>query len=398
MNPNDVVIVSACRTPVGTFGGSLTPLQAPDLGAVAIKEAVKRSGLDRLELIDDVRMGCCLERCDAMNTARVAMIRAGIPQEVPAVTINRVCNSGMEAIIGGMQKIQVDPYTDIIVAGGLESMSNQPFVSFDARWGARLQDKTLSDAVMTGLHAGFDMIMGLTAENLVEKHGLTREEQDEVALRSHNNVERATSDGSFKEEIVPTFVPQRRGDPKVVDKDEHFRPGLTLENLAKLPPVFKKDGTVTAGNASGINDGAAAVVIMSAKKAEELSIKPLARIVGSAVAGVDPYYMGEGPIPATKKLFERIRETGLTLDDMDLIECNEAFAAVYLTCEKKLGFSREITNVNGSGIGIGHPVGCTGTRMIVTLLHELRRRQKSHGLATLCGGGGLGMSTIIEVM
>jgi acetyl-CoA C-acetyltransferase len=295
-----------------------------------------------------------------------------------------------------MHRIQADDSIDgIIVAGGVESMSNQPYVSFDARWGARLNDKVFSDAIMTGLHAGFDVIMGLTAENLVEKYGFTREAQDEVALRSHNNAEAATNEGRFKEEIVPVLVPQRKGEPKPFEKDEHFRPGLTMDQLARLPPVFKKGGTVTAGNSSGINDGAAACVIMSEKTADDMNFKPLARILGYGLAGVDPYFMGEGPIPATRKA---LAATKMSLDEIDLIEINEAFASVYLTGERGIGFPREIANVNGSGIGLGHPVGCTGARIIVTLLHELRRRQKTYGLATLCGGGGLGMTTIIEAL
>ncbi|MHA2297626.1 MAG: thiolase family protein [Candidatus Hodarchaeales archaeon] len=386
----NVVIVSGCRTPIGKFGGSLKSLLAPDLGAIVMREAINRAGIDD-NVIDDIKFGCCLERCDQMNTARVAALKAGIPQEIPAMTINRVCNSAMEAIASGYYQIRADE-ADIMLAGGVESMSNLPYVSFDARWGARLQDKVFSDTVMVGLHAGTDLIMGLTAEKLAEKHSITREEQDEIALRSNKLASEAAKTERFKDETFSITVKDRRKDV-IVEYDEHPRPDTTMEQLAKLPPVFSEDGTVTAGNSSGINDGAAAMIIMSESKTRELGVEPLATIKGFAVAGVDPHYMGEGPVPATRKLFTKLK---MTMSDVELVECNEAFAATYLACEKQLKWDRDIANVNGSGIGLGHPVGCTGTRIVVTLLHEMNKRDLNTGLATLCGGGGLGMSMIIE--
>jgi len=388
------VIVSACRSAIGKFGGSLKPLTGKKIAAPIMKAALERAGIEDFGIIDDVRFGCCMERADEMNVARCAAIEAGIPKEIPAVTINRVCDSAMEAIVSGMMFIKAG-YMDIVLAGGVESMSNVPFLSFDTRWGVRYRNSNIVfvDGLYQGLHAGFDIIMGLTAENLCEKYGFTREELDEVALRSHNNAEKATNSGRFKDEIVPIEVPLPKGKSMIFDKDEHFRPGLTMEQLARLPPAFKKDGLVTAGNSSGINDGAAAVVLMSKEKAEELGVTPLVKIVGYGVAGVDPYYMGEGSVPATKKAFKM---TGLSMKDIELIEVNEAFAACYLVAERQLGFDREIANVNGSGIGLGHPVGCTGARIVVTLIYEMIKRNLNIGLATLCGGGGLGMTLIVQ--
>ncbi|MHA1269119.1 MAG: acetyl-CoA C-acetyltransferase [Candidatus Helarchaeota archaeon] len=389
----DVVIVSACRSAIGRFGGTLKTLTGKQIAAPIMKASIERINLDASK-IDDVRMGCCMERIDEMNVARAAAVAAGIPVEVPSVTINRVCDSGMEAIISGAMFIK-SGNMDIVLAGGVESMSSAPFLSFDTRWGVKYRNSnvTFIDGLYQGLHAGFDIIMGLTAENLCEKYGFTREELDEVALRSHHNAEEATKNGRFKDEIVPIEIPQKRGDPIIFDRDEHFRPGLTMEQLAKLPPAFKKGGLVTAGNSSGINDGAAALIIMSKEKANELGLTPLATIVGYGVAGVDPYYMGEGPVPATKKAF---KNTGMSLKEFELIECNEAFAACYLTAERQIGFNREIANVNGSGIGLGHPVGCTGARIVVTLLYEMMKRNLNIGMATLCGGGGQGMTIIIQ--
>ncbi|MHA1650940.1 MAG: thiolase family protein [Candidatus Helarchaeota archaeon] len=391
-----VVVVSACRSAIGRFGGSLKPLTGAQIAAPVMKEAIQRAGDLDPATIGDVRMGCCMERCDEMNVARVAALKAGIPQEVPSVTIQRVCDSGMEAIVSGALLIQ-SGYTDTVLAGGVESMSNTPIVSFDARFGVgggrgyTNSNHVFVDSLYQGLHAGADIIMGLTAENVAEKWNLSREAIDEVACRSHNNAENATKKGYFKEEIVPIEVPQRKKPPLIFDKDEHFRPGMTMETLAKLPPAFKKDGKVTAGNASGINDGAAALIIMSETRAKSLGLEPLATLVDFGIAGVDPNYMGEGPIPATKKALER---ANLKLSDIELIECNEAFAATYLATEIALGWDREIANVNGSGVGLGHPVGCTGARIVVTLLYEMKRRNLNLGLATLCGGGGLGMTTI----
>ncbi|MHA1450543.1 MAG: thiolase family protein [Candidatus Hodarchaeales archaeon] len=384
-----IVIVSACRTPIGDFGGSLRPLKAPDLGALAMREVINRAGIED-SVIDDVKFGCCMERCDELNVSRVAMLKAGLPYEIPAITINRVCTSAMEAIASGYYQIMTGE-ADVILAGGVESMSNIPYVSFDTRWGARLQNKVFVDGIMQALHAGADILMGLTAENLAEKYSITREEQDEIAYRSNKLASEAVETGRFKDETFPITVKHRRKEV-VVEYDEHPRE-TTMEKLATLPTVFKKNGTVTAGNASGINDGSAAVIIMTESKAKELGKEPMATIKGFALVGVDPKYMGEGPVPSTRKLLSKLK---MKLSEVELIECNEAFAATYLACEKQLKWDREITNVNGSGVGLGHPVGCTGTRIVVTLLYEMMKRDLNTGLATLCGGGGLGMSMIIE--
>jgi acetyl-CoA C-acetyltransferase len=285
---------------------------------------------------------------------------------------------------------------DVVVTGGVEVMSRVPYFLYQARWGARLQHSVMSDGIWDGLTDSWTgLIMGLTAENLAEKYGISRQEQDEVALRSHNNAEAATKSGKFKDEIVPVAIPQKKGDPKIFDTDEHFRPGMTMDQLTRLKPNFKKDGTVTPGNASGINDGSAVIVLMSADKAKDMGIKPIARLRGYGLAGVEPELMGYGPVPATKQALDR---TGFKLDDMELIEVNEAFAAQYIACERLLGLNREITNVNGSGIALGHPVGCTGARIIVSLFNEMRRRGNSIGLATLCVGGGMGEASIWEMI
>jgi acetyl-CoA C-acetyltransferase len=401
----EIVVVSACRSPIGTFGGSLKNLQAPELAAQVIKAAVKRAGIEPSS-IGDVRFGNCFEPPKALNIARISALVAGIPYTVPAVTINRVCTSSMEAIVGGALQIQTG-YTDVILAGGVESMSNVPYCVENARWGLRLFDGVFLDALTTGLHAGSDFfphpetgkpyIMGETAEFLNAKYGFTREEQDIIALKSHNNAERATKDGDFKEEIVPIEIKGRKA-TTIVETDEHFRPNLTMEDLAKLRPAFKNDGTVTAGNSSGINDGAAAMVLMSNEKAEELGLKPLARLVGYGMGCSEPHLMGESPIIAVKSLIER---TSQGFSDWDLVELNEAFASQFLAVEKglkPLGFDRDKTNVNGSGIGLGHPVGCTGARIVITLLHALKKRGLKTGLATLCGGGGVSMATSWELV
>jgi len=389
----EVVIVSAVRTAIGTFGGTLRDYPAPDLAAAVIKEALGRAGVPG-DQVGDVILGQCMQRTDEATTGRLAALKAGLPITVPGVTIQRNCASGMQAIIYGAQQIMFGDM-DIVVAGGVEVMSRTPYMLNTARWGQRLQHGVMSDGLWDGLtDAWSGLIMGLTAENLAEKYNISREEQDEIALRSHNNAEAATTSGKFKEEILPISIPQKKGDPLVFDKDEHFRPGLTMDQLARLKPTFKKDGTVTAGNASGINDAAAAVVLMSADTAKELGVAPIARLRGYGLGAVEPELMGYGPVPATKQALER---TGMKLSDMELIELNEAFAAQYLACEKLLGLNRDITNVNGSGVGLGHPVGCTGTRIIVTLLHEMKRRGNSIGLATLCVGGGMGQATIWEM-
>jgi len=383
-----------------------------------MKEAIKRAGIEP-DMIDDVRFGCCMEPADTLNVARVAALMAGIPEHITAVTINRVCISGMEAVISGMAMIQTG-MAEIILAGGTEHMSGVPYAVPGARWGCRLQDQTFVDMLIHALHCGSHLlpgpekgplkegmplelfkgkpyIMGHTAEFLAQMYNISREEMDEVALRSHNNAERATLNGDFKEEIVPLEVPQKKGKPPIIfDKDEHFRPGLTYEQLAKLPPVFiPKIGKVTAGNSSGINDGSSAMVIMSMDKAKELGIKPLARIKAIGKGACHPSVMGLSPVPAVRDLLNR---SGLKLSDFELIEVNEAFAAQYLAVEKELGLNREITNVNGSGIGLGHPVGSTGCRIMVTLLYAMKKRGKTLGLATLCGGGGVSMACVLEMI
>jgi len=415
----DVVIVSACRTAVGAFGGGLRDSNAAVIGSVAMKEAIKRAGIEA-GMIDDVRFGCCMEPADALNVARVCALLAGVPDSITAVTVNRVCISGMEAVISGMAMIQAG-MADIILAGGVEHMSGVPYTVENARWGCRLQDHVFVDSLIHALHCGSHLIphpedgpvkegmplelfkgkpyiMGHTAEFIAQLHNISREEMDEVALRSHNNAERATVEGDFKEEIVPMEIPQRKGKPPIIfDKDEHFRPGLTMEQLAKLPPAFIPEiGKVTAGNSSGINDGASAVVIMSADKAKELGIKPLARIRATGRGACHPSVMGLSPVPAVRDLLKR--NPKFKLEDFELIELNEAFAAQYLGCERELGINREITNVNGSGIGLGHPVGATGCRIMVTLMYAMKHHGKSLGLATLCGGGGVSMACVLEMM
>ena len=390
----DIVAVSAVRTAIGTFGGSLRDYPATDLMALVIKEALARAGVSP-EVVDDVIVGQCMQRQDEVVTGRLAALKAGLPFTVPGVTIHRNCASGMQSVIYGAQQIMLGDM-EIVVAGGVEVMSRTPYTLNDARWGKRLQHGVMSDGIWEALTDPWcGLIMGLTAENLAEKYDISREEQDVIALRSHNNAEAATKEGRFKDEIVPVEIPQRKGDPIVFDKDEHFRPGLTMANLARLKPTFKKDGTVTPGNASGINDGAAALVLMSADKAKEMGIQPIARLVGHGLGAVEPELMGYGPVPATKQALER---TGMKLEDIELIELNEAFAAQYLTCEKLLGLNRDITNVNGSGIALGHPVGCTGARICVSLFSEMKRRGNTIGLATLCVGGGMGQATIWEML
>ncbi len=385
----EVVIVSACRTAIGTFGGSLKESNAAVIASSAMKEAVNRAGIDP-SIIDDVRFGCILEPIDAANVARVGALLAGIPESTTAVTINRVCISGMEAIISGMAMIQAE-MADVILAGGVEHMSGVPYAVPGARWGCRLQDQAFVDTLIHTLYCGSHIIphpetgpvnpdqpplsffkgkpyiMGHTAEFVAQHLDISRADMDEIALRSNNEAERATNDGSFKAEIIPIKIHRRKKPPLIFDKDEHFRPGLTLDQLEKLPPVFvPKNGKVTAGNSSGLNDGAAAMVIMSADKARDLGVTPLARIKNIGRGGCHPSVMGLSPIPAVRDLQNRSK---LNISDFEQIEINEAFAAQYLACERELNLNREITNVNGSGIGLGHPVGATGARIIVTLIH-----------------------------
>ncbi|MFW9777807.1 MAG: thiolase family protein [Candidatus Heimdallarchaeota archaeon] len=389
---DDVVIVSATRSPIGKYGGTLRDLHAPDLAAHTMRAAIDHLGITGFEnLIDDVRFGCCVEDNRYMNVSRVAALKAGIPEEIPAVTINRVCTSAMEAVVSGMHQIQADDQTEIILAGGVESMSTIPYLLYDMRWGSRYFDRKIVDGVMAGLQAGGDKLMGLTAEILAKEFRLTREELDIIAHRSHKNALNASRKGKFEMEITAIEI-LKEGKKIIFNKDEHPR-DLSLEELAAMPPVFKKDGIVTAGNSSGINDGAAALILMSQTEADQRGLEPIAKIEGYGIGGVSPDRMGIGPVPAVEKLFSKEKEK--KLDDVELIEVNEAFAATYLATERSLGLDREICNVNGSGIGLGHPVGATGTRIIVTLIHEMQKRQKNLGLATLCGGGGLGMAVLI---
>lgn len=392
----DVVIVSAVRTPIGKFGGGLKDFRAYQLAGIAMEAALARAGVEK-GVVDEVIAGDCIQCPDEANTARTAALSICIPVEVPAYTVQKQCSSSMQALSSARTQILAGD-AEIVLVAGVESMSNAPYVLKSARWGQRLNHGELTDTIWELLYSGSGllgerMIMGETAENLVWKYGISRGEQDDIALRSNNNAERAVKSGTFKEEIVPVTVKTRKGET-VVDTDEHPRFGQTIEELASLKPVFRKNGTVTAGNSSGINDGAAAVLAMSRAKAEELGLKPMGRVVAQASAGVEPAIMGYGPVPATEKLLAR---TGIALHDIGLVELNEAFAAQYLACEKGLGLDRDRVNVNGSGIGLGHPVGCTGIRLVVSLLHEMRRRNVRYGLATLCVGGGMGMSTLLEL-
>lgn len=414
----DVVIVSACRTAIGAFGGTLKDMNGAVIASITMKEAIKRAGIDPA-IIDDVRYGTCVEHHDTLNTTRVAALMAGIPDTVPAATVNRVCISGMEAVLSGVAMIRAG-MADVILAGGVEHMSGVPYSVPKARWGCRLQDTQFVDAMIHALHCGshllpFDestpiditqapasyfmgkpYIMGHTAEFLAQYLDISRKEMDEVALRSHNNAERATQDGSFADEIVPVPVPQRKAGPLMFDKDEHFRPGMTMEKLESLPPAFvPHTGKVTAGNSSGINDGSAGLVLMSAEKADELGLAPVAKIKASGMGACHPTIMGISPVPAVQDLMDK---SGVEISDFDLIEVNEAFAAQYIGCERELGLDRDITNINGSGIGLGHPVGATGARLIVTLIHALQKKDATLGLATLCGGGGVAMATAIEMV
>ena len=389
----EAVIVSAVRTPIGTFNGGLKDISATRLGAIAIKAALERAGVEPGQ-VDEVIMGNVLQAGLGQNPARQAAVQANIPIEVPSFTVNKVCGSGLKAVHLAAQAIQLGD-ADIVVAGGMESMSQSPYLLEKARTGFRMGDQKLVDSMIRdGLWCAFnDVHMGITAENLCEKYGLRREELDAFAVRSQEKAAAALGKGIFKEEIVPVEVPQPKGASVVVDTDENPRPNTSLESLAKLRPAFKPDGMVTAGNASSINDGAAALVIMSAETAEKRGLTPLAVIRANASAGVDPAIMGIGPVPATRKALQK---AGLSLDDLDLVEANEAFAAQSLAVLRELGLNPDIVNVNGGAIALGHPIGASGARVLVTLLYEMRRRNARYGLATLCIGGGLGVATVVE--
>ena len=390
----EVVIASAVRTAIGKFGGSLLPLSAPELGAIVIKEALKRANVPG-EKVDEVIFGNVLQAGLGQNPARQASIKAGLPIEVPAFTVNKVCGSGLKCVELAAQSILAGD-NDIVVAGGMESMSNAPFVtSGKARWGLRMGDSKLVDVMIKdGLWDAFNNYhMGITSENVAEKFGVTREDQDEVSARSQQRAIAAIKSGAFKDEIVPVTIKTKKGET-VFDTDEFPREGTTTEILAKLRPAFKQGGTVTAGNASGLNDGAAALVIMSAEKAQELGIKPMAKILSYASAGVDPAIMGIGPIPASRKALSK---AGLEVKDLDLIEANEAFAAQSVAVGQALHFDQAKLNVNGGAIALGHPVGASGARILVTLLYAMKHRGAHKGLATLCIGGGMGCATIVEM-
>ncbi len=390
----DVVIVSAARTPIGSFGGSLKTIPTRKLGAIVIAEAVKRAGI-KPEQVEEVIMGTVLQGGLGQNVARQMTLDAGLPIETPAMTINKVCGSGLRAVELAAQIIKAGD-ADIIVAGGAENMSATAYAVPAGRWGARMNNTQMIDMMVNdGLWDAFNGYhMGITAENVAEQWGITREELDEFSVISQNRSEAAIKAGKFKDEIVPVEIPQKKGDPILFDTDEFPKFGSTMEKVSKLKPAFKKDGIVTAANASGINDAGAAVVVMSKEKADELGIKPMVTIKSYASAGVDPAIMGIGPVPASKKA---LAKAGLTIADMDLVEANEAFAAQSLAVRKDLGLDPEKTNVNGGALSLGHPIGASGCRILITLIYEmLRREDTKYGLATLCIGGGMGTAMVVE--
>lgn len=389
----EVVIVAAVRTPIGSFVGSLKDISAVDLGSLVIKNAIERAGLEP-EQVDEVIMGNVLGAGLGQNVARQMSVHAGVPVTVPAFTINKVCGSGLKAVQLAVQAVLCGD-AEVVVAGGAENMSQAPYILPNQRWGSRMGNATVVDTMLRdGLTDGFeDYHMGITAENVAEQYGITREDQDSFALQSQKRAVAAVESGRFKEEIIPVEIPQRRGEPLVFDTDEFPRKDVSLEGLSKLRPAFQKDGSVTAGNSSGINDGAAAVVVMSAEKAKELGVPVLATIKSYASAGLDPKVMGCGPIYASRKALEK---AGLTVADLDLVESNEAFAAQACAVAKELNLDLEKVNVNGGAISLGHPIGASGCRILVTLLHEMQKRDAKRGLATLCIGGGMGTALIVE--
>jgi len=388
-----VVIVSAARTPIGSFGGSLSSLSAVDLGVIAAKEAIKRANIDP-SIIDEVIIGNVLGAGLGQNVSRQVGVGAGVPVETPALTLGKVCGSGLRAVSMAAQFIKLGD-ADVILCGGTESMSNAPYVLPKARWGHRMGDGAIIDTMVNdGLTDIFNKYhMGITAENIAEQWSISKEEQDNFAVASQNKAEAAQNAGKFVDEIVPVVIPQRKGDPIVVDTDEYPRHGSTIEKMSKVPSAFKKDGTVTAANASGINDGATCLIVMSKDKADELGLEYLAEIVSYGSAGVDPKIMGYGPVPAVKKALAKIN---WTVDDLDLVEANEAFAAQSISVARDLGLNPEKVNVNGGAIALGHPIGSSGARILATLLYEMKRRDAKKGLATLCIGGGMGTSLLIE--
>jgi acetyl-CoA C-acetyltransferase len=393
MGQTEVVIVSAVRTAIGSFGGSLQNVSATTLGGTVIKEALNKVGVSANE-VDEVIMGNVLQAGLGQNPARQATLAAGLPETVSALTINKVCGSGLKAVHLATQAILAGD-ADVIVAGGMENMSQAPYLLKNARNGFKMGDQKVVDSmIQDGLWCAFnDYHMGVTAENLCDKYEITRDEQDAFAASSQQKAEAAIQSGRFKDEIVPVEVPGRKGQVTIFEQDEFPRAGTTAESLGKLRPAFKKDGSVTAGNASGINDGAAAVVVMSRKKADELGLTPLVSIKGNATAGVDPSIMGIGPVSAVKKALEK---AAVSLEDVQLVEANEAFAAQSIAVDRELQFNHDILNVNGGAIALGHPIGASGTRVLVSLIHEMQKRDAKLGLATLCIGGGQGVATIVE--
>lgn len=393
MNDTEVVIVSAVRTATGSFGGTLKNLTAPMLGGIVIKEALERAGI-RGEQVSEVIMGNVLQAGLGQNPARQAVIAAGLPQEVTSFTVNKVCGSGLKAVHLATQAILAGD-ADIVVAGGMENMSQAPYLLKGARDGYKMGNQNIIDSLIhDGLWCAFnDYHMGITAENLCEKYSISRDEQDEFALWSQKKAQAAIESNRFVDEIVPVKIANKKGEVTIFDKDEYPRFGTSIEQLRKLRPAFKKDGSVTAGNSSGINDGAAALVVMSRKKAEELGISPLVTIKANAAAAVDPSIMGIGPVSAVKKALQKV---SIEMKDIDLIEGNEAFAAQSIAVDRELHFNKEILNVNGGAIALGHPIGASGARILVSLIHEMLKRNSKTGLATLCIGGGQGIATIIE--
>ena len=389
----NVVIASAARTPVGSFGGAFKSVSAVDLGVVAAKEAIARAGI-KAEDVDEAIIGNVLQAGLGQNVARQVILHAGLPETTPAMTINKVCGSGLRAVSLAAQIIKAGD-ADVVLAGGTESMSCAPFILNDARWGARMGEKKLVDEMIKdGLWDAFnDYHMGVTAENVSKEYDVTRDDQDEIAAVSQQRASKARAEGIFDEEIVPVEVKGKKGKVTVVDKDEYIRDGVTKESISGMKPAFIKDGTVTAANASGINDGAAMVIVMSEEKAKELGVEPMAKIVSYASAGVDPKIMGTGPIPSSRKAMEK---AGWEFSELDLVEANEAFAAQAGAVAKTLGLDMEKTNVNGGAIAIGHPIGASGARILTTLLYEMKRRDVKKGLATLCIGGGMGTALTVE--
>ena len=388
------VILSACRTPIGSFGGALKSLTAADLGAVVIREAVQRAGIRPVDL-GDVIMGCVLQAGAGMNVARQAAMKAGVPAEVPAETVNRVCGSGLQAVVHAVEATRVG-YTELVLAGGTESMSNAPYLLRDARWGYRMGHAQAYDSVlMEGLTCAIQGChMGITAEQVASRFGVSRADQDTFAAESQRRAEAAIVNGWFRDEIVPVDLPQKKGSPLRFDTDEYPRAGTSVETLARLRPAFKSDGTVTAGNASGINDGAAAVIVATSERARRLGRTPIAHILSFATTGIDPAIMGMGPVEATRKALTR---ANLSLAEIDLFEMNEAFASQSVAVARELGLDMAIVNTRGGALALGHPIGASGARILTTLIYALRARGGGRGVAALCIGGGMGIAMVIDV-